>query len=107
MIPRGMRYYRRRLRPVCLLCHGEAERVQGPILRIVQTLDYKSRCQKHGDNENKKGSPSPTGFLCKGRVVNGEFIPDQVYLTTDSLEDQEAVETFLEEYGLKGDLNQT
>ena len=57
--------------------------------------------------ESEKSMPSPTGFLCKGRVVNGEFIPDQVYLTTDSFEAQEAVETFLEKHGLRGDLNQT
>ncbi len=102
-ILRGHRYWRQRLRPACLGCHTSGEVVRGPNRRRKQALDYKSRCRVNGDNENKKGSPSPTGFLCKGQIVNGEFVPEKFYLTTDSLEDQEVVQAFLEQYGFSGE----
>ncbi len=115
-ILRGHRYWRQRLRPVCLGCHTSGEGVQGPILRIVQTLDHKSRCQVNGDNKSKKGSrvtePDKStlysaSFLYRGDEIGGKFIPMEVCIQADTLDAQEAVQAFLEQYGLKGDLNRT
>ncbi len=57
--------------------------------------------------ESEKSMPSPTGFLCKGQIVNGEFVPEKFYLITDTWEAEGAVQDFLEKYGLRGNSNQT
>ena len=57
--------------------------------------------------ESDKSTPSLAGFLHTGYVIAGEFIPMRVCVQADTLEDQEAVEAFLEKYGLRGDPNQT
>ncbi len=53
LIPRGMRYYRRRLLTLCLMCHGSAEGALGPQAgRPPPPPSSMTGCRVHGDNNS-------------------------------------------------------
>ena len=52
------------------------------------------------EESSPKVKPSPIGFLCAGHIADGKFVPEQVCLTTDSLEAEEIVRAYLKERGL-------
>jgi len=55
LIPRGMRYYRRRLLTLCLMCHREAEGVLGPQpTHTPPPPSQRAGCQVNGENGSKK-----------------------------------------------------
>ena len=106
-------YYRKRLAPLCLGCMGvgpgsHPPRTPAPPCHNAGSHGNAEKWLKKSPRltEFNKSTPYPVGFFYRGDVITGEFILLEVCIQADTLEEQEAVQAFLEKYGLRVDPNQ-